>query len=132
MADFIAFLDRNSKPCLFVLAGFLYLLPLNFGPWIAQLLANLYGLVSAFLLAIPFFHNDWIKRSRHLAETAVINDSAKALKEGHIKRLDRLAVSWTPAHLRMMQFGLTFLAVAYLLAITAMLVAGPNPPCCEP
>ncbi|MDO9384379.1 MAG: hypothetical protein Q7T86_16120 [Hyphomicrobiaceae bacterium] len=128
MANFSVLLTRNPKSCLLAFAAIIYFLPFALGLWAAQLIANVYGLISAFLLAIPFFFNDWIKKSRQQATTAEVRGSGEILRAGQLKRLDRLATSWTPAHLRMMQFGLTFLAVSYLLVITTMIAAACTAP----
>jgi hypothetical protein len=128
MLKFGAFLTEHSKACLFAFALLVYPSPLLLGHWVAQLAANFYGLCSAFLLAFPFFSNDWIKKSRQQALTAVVRGSANVLKEGQLKRLDRLSTSWTPFHLHMMQVGLTLLAVSYLLFITTMLLQAMGKP----
>lgn len=96
------------------------------GPWFAALAAKVLGFLAAIAMAIPFFDEDWIRRSLQQAKSANADQTAKGVLRKHAERLSKLAAEWMPPrHIFLMRCGLTCLAVAFAIEF-ALLLMFPN------
>ena len=96
-------------------------LPFIAGLWVAQVIAKLYGLVSACLMAAPFFHDDFLKMIRRQAEVALLHKTAAELRDEQIAGVDEMADEHNVTHLNMMRIGLILLAAAFAIEIVVLL-----------